>query len=258
MLFYNAEAEQKKLSQKITSLQKKISQLPDGKIICARNGTGYKWYQSDGKTKTYIPKKERFLAEQLAYKKYLSLQLEEFMQEKHAIDSYLSRHSSSEAPSHNLLTTPGYQELLSSAFTPDSEDLTSWMNAPYETNPQYPENLIYKTVSGHIVRSKSEAMIATLLHMHRIPFRYECALHLGPITLYPDFTLRHPATGETFYYEHFGMMDEPHYCERAQHKFQTYTSHGIIPTIQLITTYETKEHPLTPDTIENIIRQYFN
>ena len=34
-------------------------------------------------------------------------------------------------------------------------------------------------------------------------------------------------------------------------------NHGIIPSIHLITTYETKDSPLDIATIENIIQQYF-
>lgn len=56
----------------------------------------------------------------------------------------------------------------------------------------YPERLIHKTSAGIDVRSKSEAMIVQVLHSHKIPFRYECALHIGSITLYPDFTIRIP------------------------------------------------------------------
>ena len=59
------------------------------------------------------------------------------------------------------------------------------------------------------MRSKSEAMIAMSLYVQKIPYRYECELKLGSITLFPDFTIRHPETGEIFYWEHFGMMDKP-------------------------------------------------
>ena len=86
-----------------------------------------------------------------------------------------------------------------------------------------------------------------------IPFRYECALHLGNTTLFPDFTIRHPKTGEFFYWEHFGMIDNATYCQNMTSKLQLYTAHGIIPSIQLITTYETKEHPLSAEMVENII-----
>ncbi len=95
------------------------------------------------------------------------------------------------------------------------------------------------------------------LHLNKIPFRYECALHLGETTLFPDFTIRHPATKEIYYWEHFGLMDSSAYAQNAYSKLQLYTSHNLIPSIQLITTFETKEHPLHSKVIENIIEQYF-
>jgi len=95
------------------------------------------------------------------------------------------------------------------------------------------------------------------LYVHKIPFRYECALNLGGITLYPDFTLRHPQTGEFYYWEHFGLMDDEVYSANTSSKLQLYTSCGIIPGIQLITTYETKEYPLSTETIEKTIDYYF-
>ena len=100
-------------------------------------------------------------------------------------------------------------------------------------------------------------MIDTLLYLNKIPFRYEDALHLGNTTFYPDFTILHPSTGKIYYWEHFGMMDDAAYAKNTCFKLQTYTSHGIIPSINLITTYETKEFPLSSDSIEKIIHHYF-
>ena len=100
-------------------------------------------------------------------------------------------------------------------------------------------------------------MIASYLYTKKIPFRYECALRCGETVFYPDFTIRHPKTGQLFYWEHFGLMDDVDYSKKAYSKLQTYTSHGIIPTIQLITTYETKEHPLSIEAVEEIVNYYF-
>ena len=58
-------------------------------------------------------------------------------------------------------------------------------------------------------------MIAMLLHLNAIPYRYECALSLGGVTLFPDFTIRHPGTGALYYWEHFGLMDDPAYAKNA-------------------------------------------
>lgn len=147
--------------------------------------------------------------------------------------------------------------MLGSYFQTSSQQIREWQNMPYEKNPKYPEHLIHKTVSGIYVRSKSESMIALQLYTEKIPFRYECALQLGETTLYPDFTILHPKTGEIFYWEHFGMMDEPHYYNKAFLKLQLYTSYGIVPSVNLITTYETKTHPLSSEIIEKIIEHYF-
>lgn len=156
-----------------------------------------------------------------------------------------------------ITDNPEYANLLSSYFSPLSQELHDWSNAFYEHNPKFSEQLIHKSSSGHFVRSKSEAMIDTLLYLNKIPFRYECALYLEDATIYPDFTIRHPRTGKIYYWEHFGMMDDTNYAKNACLKLQTYTSHGIIPSIQLITTYETKDNPLNSDFIEKILQHYF-
>jgi len=100
-------------------------------------------------------------------------------------------------------------------------------------------------------------MIATFLYTNGIPFRYECALELNTSIIYPDFTIRHPHTGKIYYWEHFGRMDDPIYYKNTYSKLLLYTSNNIIPSIQLITTYETQTNPLTIDTIEKTINEYF-
>ncbi len=251
-------AEKSRLEKEIEILQKRIEQLPEGKLIYASNGDYRQWYQSNGHHKKYIPKKNKHLAELLAEKKYLSCLLEDFIGEKRAIEFYLRHHHSGVGKTQEILTEmPEYQELLAPQFIPKSQELNNWMNSPYERNSKNPENLIHRGSSGNFVRSKSEAIIDMFLHMNKIPFRYECALHLKEVTLFPDFTIRHPVTGETIYWEHFGLMDDPAYAKSASSKISLYIGNGIIPSIHLITTYETREHPLSTEEVEKIIEHYF-
>lgn len=250
--------EQQRLQEQINTLQKTLEHCPDGKLVCCHYDNRCKWYQSDGHIKTYIPKSNRPLAEQLALKKYLSCLLEDLSQEKKALDSYLRLHCPDSEKSSQLLNDyPEYAKLLSPHFKPASQELSDWITAPYPQNPKHPEHLIHKTTSGHFVRSKSEAMIDHFLYTNRIPFRYECPLSLNDMTFYPDFTIRHPHTGEFYYWEHFGLMDDPSYCKNVSSKLQTYIAHDIIPSIQLITTYETGQNPLTTEVIQKIIDHYF-
>ena len=52
-------------------------------------------------------------------------------------------------------------------------------------------------------------------------------------------------------------MDHPDYAKRAFNKLQYYYDAGIIPSINLITTYETKDSPLSSELVEKIIHHYF-
>lgn len=182
MIYEQMLKEQKRLEHEIQSVQAKLRPLPKGNLICSHNQNRYKWYISNGHTKVYLPKKERHLAEQLAAKKYLTSLQNDLLSEKKAIDSYLRHCNNNTRQSFKLLTEESeYQRLLAPYFKSTSQELSDWMNSPYDKNPKYPEQLIHKTLSGHYVRSKSEAMIAMFLYTNGIPFRYECALELDTI-----------------------------------------------------------------------------
>lgn len=96
-----------------------------------------------------------------------------------------------------------------------------------------------------------------MLYTNKIPFRYECALSLGDVKFFPDFTILHPKTEQVFYWEHFGLMDSPGYRQNVFSKQQIYASHGILPTVQLLTTYENQDHPLNIELVEKMIHYYF-
>lgn len=246
------------LENQIKEIKKRLEMMPEGKLLCTGRENSFKWYNSDGHKHVYIPKRNRDFAEKLAAKKYLNLKLEYLMREKRALEFYLKHHSELPDRAEDMLMNhPGYYELLAPYFKPKDEQLVRWMEEPYERNLKYPENLIHKTSSGIYVRSKSEAIIELALHTSKIPFRYECALCLDGITLYPDFTIMHPETQQIYYYEHFGRMDDVSYARNACSKLQLYATHGIIPSIQLITTYETKEKPLNYEDVMRIVEQYF-
>lgn len=258
MLYQKILNEYQLIQSKILEIRKKLALLPDGKLTCARGNNCYKWYNTIEQKRSYIPKSNRKLAEQLAFKKYLSTTLAQLEKEKTALEFYLKHHADETAKAEDLLTNhPGYQELLAPYFTPKSAKLQAWVNTPYERNMSHPENLVHRTSNGIFVRSKSEAMIALFLYTNQIPFRYECALSLGGMTLYPDFTILHPHTEKVYYYEHFGMMDDAMYAKNTYSKLQLYAAHGIVPSIQLITTYETKEHPLSYEEISWVCSHYF-
>ena len=246
------------LQSQISEIQCKLKEMPEGKLLISRDGKYRKWYVGDGHTKVYIPKKNRLFAEQLAQKKYLMSKLEELLCEKRALDAYLQVYIEHKKHSEDILPSDSeYAQLLSSYFSPTDDSMIQWAKEEYERNLNHPEHLIHKTSSGILVRSKSEAMIERFLYTNKIPFRYECALYINNITFYPDFTIMHPETREIYYWEHFGRMDDMSYAEKTYSKLRTYATYGLVPSIQLITTYETKRYPMSYEDVEKVGAHYF-
>lgn len=90
----------------------------------------------------------------------------------------------------------------------------------------YEEGRIHRTLTGHMVRSKSEVIIANLLHDHDVPFDYEVPLRATDGTFYlPDFTVK--VRGETWYWEHWGMLHNQQYRAHREKKLAWYQQHGF-------------------------------
>ena len=76
----------------------------------------------------------------------------------------------------------------------------------------YEAGKIHEALSGDMLRSKSEVIIANMLHERGVPFRYEQPLFAGDGTLrLPDFTVT--LAGKTYYWEHLGRLDLTDYTE---------------------------------------------
>lgn len=250
--------ERERLKLKLENLERQVAQLPKEKLIISKSKGYVRFFESDGHNKKYLKKSHNQKnIQKLAYKKYLLLQIQDASQEMKAVDSYLKQYPQEDLSEQFLMENPEIQELLSPMYKPLRKDLAEWMNAPYKKSKHEAENLIHPTSAGFYVRSKSEEMIAECLLKHKIPFRYECELIIGKEVYYPDFTIRHPKTGELFYWEHFGLMDDPKYRRKNYLKLQRYGNYGIIPTVNLITTFETGNHPLSISEVEKVIQEYF-
>lgn len=89
------------------------------------------------------------------------------------------------------------------------------------------ERLIHITARGEAVRSKSEVIIANMLHAKGIDYLYEAPLEFEGISKYPDFTIEDDDTGITYYWEHCGMLHDPGYRSRWEEKKRWYADHGI-------------------------------
>lgn len=259
------KTQKQQLEKELQKSQAFLKSAPEGALICQKTPHGVKWLQRQepkdlgtSRKRIYISQKNKSLAEQLALKKYHKYKIQEINEELKALNAYLKYHKENLSKmTGKILNTVGLQELLQPVICPLSEELKHWMYASYKQNPLYPEQRNIKTLSGQKVRSKSESLIALKLTEFQIPFRYEAELYLEEQIYYPDFTLRHPDTGNFFYWEHFGLMDNPAYAEKAFDKIGTYITHGIFPFANLLMTFESKENPLDIEQVEALIQYYF-
>ncbi|MGV3267084.1 RecQ family ATP-dependent DNA helicase [Cytobacillus pseudoceanisediminis] len=114
--------------------------------------------------------------------------------------------------------------------------------------PKFLLGKIYSTTKGDLVRSKSEVIIASLLHQHEISYEYEKELiYDGKNQLSPDFTLT--INGKEYYWEHLGLIGKDDYDTRWLEKQSIYQQY--FPD-QLIITYE---NPALTNSVESLISQ---
>lgn len=259
--------EESRLTQAIVELKEALKHCPPGNLICQKNGSRYKYYQqilpedglprSEYGVKIYLRHEQMELIHALARKAQWKRKLKECEQELQAVRAYLRIHRKKLPRSkEKILQSEGFSRLLIPTPPSLSEELQQWQCAEYPRNPGFSDGLCVPSVRGEMVRSKSEAFIAYSLYNHGIPFRYECLLKLPYHELYPDFTLRHPDTGQIIIWEHFGMMHDPSYVRSASDKIKTYVSNGYIPNKTLIMTFESEQHPFNVQEVDFIIEHF--
>lgn len=84
---------------------------------------------------------------------------------------------------------------------------------------------IYKTSKGDFVRSKSEVIIANLLHSQGINYEYEARLYYEDKKwIEPDFTII-LSNGNKIYWEHVGMLGVESYDNRWIEKKEIYSKY---------------------------------
>lgn len=107
-----------------------------------------------------------------------------------------------------------------------SAEIRNWLKTVVPTNPYAPEELKYLSRAGIKLRSKSEMIIADKLTENGIAFKYEALFTSRNFSAYPDFTIRR-WDGQLVLWEHFGLMNDEAYTEKALRKIRIYQSLGF-------------------------------
>ena len=114
------------------------------------------------------------------------------------------------------------------------------------------DGLIHKTLSGVIVRSKSEVIIADALFNEDIKFEYEKLLEENGHHCIPDFTFE-DASGDSIIWEHLGLLDNPSYKASWEKKLRFYNSLGYKEGINLFTTRDHEGGSIDSNEIKDVV-----
>ena len=119
--------------------------------------------------------------------------------------------------------------------------------------PPYAEHLIHKTEKGHMVRSKSELVIANKLFQLGIPYEYERPYELPELErkIWPDFRFTDPS-GDTIIWEHLGMLHKDDYRESWERKLQLYNEQGFTEGVNLFTSRDDERGGLDSNTVVEV------
>ena len=235
---------------------------------CRGNVQYYHRTTPDSTKGKYISKENQQLIRRLAQKDYDAHVLKALKKEQRLLKTLLTELEIEQ--SRGLEISKIFQNLTShrrALVTPvtltDDQYAAAWLSKKYEGKSFQPDSPEYYTARGERVRSKSEVIIADTLTRLSIPYRYEypLTLHRGgrkttSLTIYPDFLCLNLRTRQEFIWEHFGLMDDPSYSNRAIQKLRTYSENGIHPGHHLILSTENTELPLSTLHIENLINTF--
>ena len=123
----------------------------------------------------------------------------------------------------------------------------------------YAEHLIHRTEKGHMVRSKSELVIANMLYHMGIEYEYERPLdgeHM-PGRTRPDFSFVDPA-GDLILWEHLGMLNRDDYRRGWEWKRDWYAQNRFLLGKNLFATEVDEVCGLYSEKIRNVAKNIGN
>lgn len=261
--YYKKEIQ--KLDEVIEMCQKYLKKSPEGTLRIAHNNSSVQYYWRNSNTESYgkyIKCSEVDLAYQLAQKDYAKKLIKLAIQKKKNLQNCYEKHQRKDIEDFHERLSKDRQALIVPFVLSDEEYAIIWEEQAHSQRYEmksYPlnEETGLKTEKGDLVRSKSEKIIADKLYAMKIPYIYEKPLTLsGNIRVVPDFTVLNKYTREEMYWEHFGMMDNVDYCEKAIHKLRNYQKNKIYQGQKLLVTYETSSQFINVKELEDIIEEF--
>ncbi len=249
----------KQLLQQITKNQQ-VSKTEGNLQILKANGKlrFYQYFGSKSKTH-YLKKSETQLIAALAQKKYNNRVYGVAKAKKAAVDKCIKILDDKDVLVDLAKIYENFPKELKPVIKP-MEQLyddyaKQWQARDYDKSRR-PVGTNLRTKKGELVRSKSELIIANKLYDAGLPYHYETIFRTDQFIANPDFFILNPRTRKVFYWEHFGLMSKQDYLEDALYKIEGYAKYGVIQGDNLIVTYESVDHQLSTEYVDQLIERF--
>lgn len=243
---------QRILEEKQKTLSNFPADLPKGKIRIVKHGQSYHYFihEKGNKKGKYIPVSKIQTVKHIAEKEYLRRLILRLEKQSKVLEKASSVLRKNPLPQ----ITEARTALFTPASFPDRIFERKWQTIQ---NPAEKRKTEFVTERGETVCSKSELMIANALNRRKIAYHYEMPLSLkGYGTIHPDFLCLNARTHKEIIWEHFGMMSDPKYAEKAVAKLHSFSNNGFTIGKNLILSFETSGNPLSTVTINKMIDDY--
>lgn len=254
------EKKLKEVDQLIMKAEKSSEYMPEGKLVLSQsNGVTQYYHKTDSTQKKgiYISNQNKNLIYSLAQKDYDLKFLKEAKEQRRRIGEAIKLLPDKELKDIYSKLPEARKALVSPHILPDAQYVKVWEGVTYKGKEISNDVPSIVTERGEKVRSKSEKILADKFLAMGIPYRYEYPVCLkGYRIVYPDFTLLNVRTREEVYFEHFGMMDNPEYSQKAIQKIETYSKNGIYIGKKLLVTFETYKKTVDMRAVEQMLKTF--
>jgi len=237
---------------------KKIENYPETNLSCRMVDSCNRYFEIDASTQKYLGVSEIDRIKQLEEKLYFKKLLKTAADEKAALEKIVQKLEKLESTDEVFVKIPYEKRHLIEPYVFIKDDK---IIKRFET-PDQDGRLTrssYTTLNGEKVRSKSEVIIADRFKHFGVLYCYEPPTKMCEDfneIWHPDFLCLNKRTGETYYWEHFGKMDDPQYLDGFHTRMERYAEAGIILGKNLIVTTETSKHPLNTEYLDLLINKY--
>ena len=240
---------------------RRLKNAPEGSLKIVKKGKRAELYHRTGKSDrqgTYLNKSNLALAKKLAQKDY-DTRAAKILDHKIKLLAVLEKAYPKKDLEGLYDTYPQkVKQLIKPLHLPSEEYCSQWEKVSYKGRSFDNTTTVYISDKGERVRSKSELIIANALFHSKIPYRYEFPLHIKSFgDFYPDFLCLNPHTGCEILWEHFGLMDNEDYRNKAISKLAKYSEAGFVPGRNFIYTMETTKTPLNSWFVKRVIQENF-